>query len=88
MRWVGCKPLMIGGSLGMSFCLAAMGRPAMLMHTGPALLIFMLGYIACFALSVGPATWILLTEIYPMPVRGPALALATEALWLANFGVS
>lgn len=85
---IGRKPLMIAGSLGMGFCLAAMGGAAMVMSTGPWLLLFVLGYIACFALSVGPVTWIILTEIFPMPVRSRALAIATMVLWGANFGVS
>lgn len=72
----------------MGICLIAMGRAAMLMSAGSWLLIFVLGYIACFALSVGPVTWIVLTEIFPMFVRSRALAFATMALWLANFGVS
>jgi MFS transporter, SP family, xylose:H+ symportor len=56
--------------------------------TGMWPLVFVLGYIACFALSVGHVTWIALTEIFPMSVRSRALALATTALWFSNFCVS
>jgi MFS family permease len=47
-----------------------------------------LGYIACFALSVGPVTWVILSEIFPTKIRGRALSLATFCLWTANFIVS
>ena len=48
----------------------------------------MLGYIACFAMSVGPVTWVILSEIFPMQIRGRAMGIATGCLWLANYVVS
>jgi SP family xylose:H+ symportor-like MFS transporter len=84
----GRKPLLIAGSLGMGVCLVAMGAAAMHSDTGAWLLIFVLGYIACFALSVGPVTWVVLSEIFPAQYRARAMALASVALWSANFVVS
>jgi MFS transporter, SP family, xylose:H+ symportor len=84
----GRRPLLIAGSLGMGVCLVAMGGAAMHSDTGAWLLIFVLGYIACFALSVGPVTWIVLSEIFPAHFRARAMALASVALWTANFVVS
>ncbi len=85
---VGRKPLMIIGSAGMGICLAAIGVAAYLQVIGPWLLIFMLGYIACFAMSVGPVVWVILSEIFPTKIRGRAMAIATFSLWVANFIVS
>ena len=85
---VGRKPLMIIGAAGMGVCLAAIGLAAYLQAIGAWLLIFMLGYIACFAMSVGPVTWVILAEIFPTKIRGRALAIATFSLWVANFIVS
>jgi SP family xylose:H+ symportor-like MFS transporter len=48
----------------------------------------MLGYIAFFALSSGPITWVLLSEIYPNRIRGRAMAIATSVQWVANYLVS
>jgi hypothetical protein len=45
-------------------------------------------YIACFGLSVGPVTWVILSEIYPTAIRGRALGLATCFLWMADYGVT
>lgn len=86
-RW-GRRPLMILGAAGMGLCLVAMGLAAQLGVVAVWVLVFMLGYIACFALSVGPVTWVLLSEIFPTRVRGRALGLATFCLWTANFLVS
>ncbi len=84
---IGRKPLLIGGSAGMGVCLAAMGLAGN-SSIGAWQLAFVLGYIACFALSVGPVTWILLSEIFPTRIRGRAMAIATVSLWAANFLVS
>ncbi len=85
---LGRKPLMIAGAAGMGFCLFALGLSAFCERTDIWILAFILGYIACFALSVGPVTWVILSEIFPMQVRGRAMALAAFCLWVANFFVS
>lgn len=85
---LGRKPLMILGASGMGVCLLAMGL-AMQFHMVSAwVLMLLLGYIAFFALSVGPVTWVILSEIFPNNIRGRAMSLATLALWTANFLVS
>lgn len=86
-RW-GRRPLMVAGSAGMGLCLVALGVAAQLHAVSSAMLVFVLGYIACFALSVGPVTWVILAEIFPTRVRGRALSVATFCLWTANFAVS
>ncbi len=85
---VGRKPLMIYGSAGMGVSLFAMGMYGYMHSTGMWLLIFILGYIACFSLSVGPVVWVILSEIFPTKIRGRAMAIATLCLWLANTIVS
>jgi SP family xylose:H+ symportor-like MFS transporter len=86
-RW-GRKPLMVVGAAGMGLSLLALGIAAQLHSVSVFMLLFVLGYIACFALSVGPVTWVLLSEIFPTRVRGRALSVATFCLWTANFVVS
>ena len=51
-------------------------------------LIAMLVYTAGFAVSWGPVTWVLLSEIFPNQIRGKAMAVAVAAQWIANFLVS
>src|SRR5258708_19312920 len=52
------------------------------------LLFFALAYMAFFACSVGPVTWVILSEIFPLRFRGRLMAMATVALWITNFVVS
>jgi sugar porter (SP) family MFS transporter len=89
-RW-GRKPLMLVGATGMGVSLLAMGALAQGLSdpaAGGWMLAFIILYIACFGLSVGPVTWVLLSEIYPTAIRGRALGLATFFLWLADFVVT
>jgi sugar porter (SP) family MFS transporter len=90
-RW-GRKPLMLVGAFGMGVSLTAMGLLAQMMSNPAAasgwMLAFILLYIACFGLSVGPVTWVILSEIYPTAIRGRALGLATFFLWLADYAVT
>lgn len=52
---------------------------------GVWVLVFVLGFIAIYSATLGPVTWVALSEIFPNRLRGSALALATLALWIANF---
>ncbi|GAH03559.1 unnamed protein product, partial [marine sediment metagenome] len=85
---LGRKPLMILGYSGMAISLAALGAATYHERTEDWVLWFILSYIACFALSVGPVTWVILSEIFPTKIRGRAMAVATICLWAANFVVS
>ena len=90
-KW-GRKPLMIVGSAGMGISLVAMGLMAQLLNDPAAasslMLVFIILYIACFGLSVGPVVWVILSEIFPTAVRGRALGLATFCLWIADYAVT
>jgi len=85
---LGRKPLMIVGSAGMGISLLAMGLAAYFGRTELWMLLFILGYIACFAMSVGPVTWVILSEIFPTGIRGRAMGIATVCLWVANYIIS
>ncbi|HUU29798.1 MAG TPA: sugar porter family MFS transporter [archaeon] len=85
---LGRKPLMIFGAAGMGIALAAFGLAAFYQKTGAWVLLFVLIYIACFALSLGPVVWVVLSEIFPNRIRGRAMSIATVCLWAANYVVS
>jgi sugar porter (SP) family MFS transporter len=91
-RW-GRKPLLSAGLGGMVISLLMLGVAfAMTSTLGPSLPWITVGalliYIASFAVSLGPIAWLVVAEIYPLNVRGPAMSLATMANWGFNLLVA
>jgi SP family xylose:H+ symportor-like MFS transporter len=84
----GRKPLQIIGGLVMAASMIALGTNFMLRGASVVALACMLGYIAGFAMSWGPVTWVLLSEIFPNQIRGKAMAVAVAVQWIANLAVS
>lgn len=96
---IGRKPLLIIGALIMAASMLSLGslfdaRAVGVAHTAGAsggtllAVIAVVTYIAGFALSWGPVTWVLLAEIFPNSIKGKAMAIAVAAQWLANLFVS
>lgn len=87
IRWAdkyGRRILLIAGLTGIVVSLVLCGLLFYTNNTqGPLLLVLMLTYIACFAFSLGPVTWIVINEIFPTEVRVKAVAVCTLALWIA-----
>ena len=85
----GRKNLLMAGSAGMAICLALIGA-AFYMDAvkGYLVLIAILAYIACFALSLGPLTFVVIAEIFPNRVRGRAMSICLFFLWTAVYFVS
>jgi SP family xylose:H+ symportor-like MFS transporter len=83
----GRKPLMIIGAIGMGVSMIALGLSFYLETKGVLALIFMLSYTAAFAMSWGPVTWVLLSEIFPNSIKG-AMSIAVAAQWMANLAIS
>jgi len=84
----GRKPLQIIGALVMAVSMISLGADFWLGGKGMTALACMLVYTAGFAVSWGPVTWVLLSEIFPNQIRGKAMAVAVAAQWIANYLVS
>jgi SP family xylose:H+ symportor-like MFS transporter len=84
----GRKPLQIIGALVMAASMLVLGTDFLVGGKGMVALVCMLAYIAGFAVSWGPVTWVLLSEIFPNQIRGKAMAIAVAAQWIANYLVS
>jgi hypothetical protein len=54
----------------------------------PITVAFIAIYIVCFAFSMGPIVWLMISEIFPNQSRARASAVSTSANWMANFLVS
>ncbi|WP_435930223.1 sugar porter family MFS transporter [Dryocola sp. BD613] len=86
---VGRRTLLIFGSVGMA---AALGGIGLLFRSAEThttlLLVLILAYVAVFAVSYGTVAYVIISEIFPINVRGIAVSIATFALWGGNFFVS
>jgi MFS transporter, SP family, galactose:H+ symporter len=87
---VGRRPLLLVSLTGMGVSLAALAFGFAI--GGEALkyigVLSLAVYIASFAIGLGPVFWLLISEIFPLNVRGQAASVATMANWLSNFIVS
>ena len=84
----GRKPLMLIGAIGMGVAMLSLGFVFFSHASGYFALFCMMLYVASFAMSWGPVTWVLLSEIFPNKIRGKALAIAVAAQWISNYLVS
>jgi SP family arabinose:H+ symporter-like MFS transporter len=82
---IGRRKLLLYGSALLCGDALALAGAFYLALPGFWILTFVLGFIAIYAATLGPVTWVALSEIFPNRVRGNAMALATLALWIANF---
>ncbi len=82
-KW-GRKPLLIIGTIGMLLGIGTLGISIYTNQLGMISLISMLLFIASFALSMGPVTWVILSEIFPNKIRSQAMSIAVAAQWLFN----
>jgi sugar porter (SP) family MFS transporter len=90
---VGRKPLLYVGVTGMTVSLAVLSfafrDQLSLGHAlGVTALACLIGYITCFAFSMGPIAWILVSEVFPLRLRGRGVAAATLGSGVSNFFVS
>jgi MFS transporter, SP family, galactose:H+ symporter len=88
---VGRRPLLLIGMAGMVVSLAILGT-AFVFPLLPALRWVAAGslmlYVGSFAVGLGPVFWLLISEIYPVKIRGLAMSIATVANWGANLLVA
>lgn len=81
---LGRKPLMLIGAGGLSLIYAVLGCCYFLHVTGVGMILLVVAAIACYAMTLGPVTWVLISEIFPDRIRGVAVATCTFALWVGS----
>lgn len=91
-RW-GRKPLLYLGLIGMIVSLIALAFSFTFYESlGGALkwvsFVSMIIYIPFFAISLGPIAWLLISEVFPIRIRGLEMSLATMINWAFNFLVA
>jgi sugar porter (SP) family MFS transporter len=82
---LGRRPMMLFGAAGLAVIYSVMGACYFGGVTGLPVLALVLAAIACYAMTLAPVTWVVISEIFPNRIRGAAMAVAVAALWLACF---
>lgn len=78
---LGRRTLMLIGAGGLGVIYLILGTCYYFQITGFFMVILVVAAISCYAMTLGPVTWVLLSEIFPNRVRGIAMATCTFALW-------
>jgi len=81
-RW-GRRILMLFGAGGLAIIFGLLGAGYYFHSTGWHMLVLVLTAIACYAMSLAPITWVVISEIFPNRIRGMAMAVAVLSLWAA-----
>ncbi|MCZ3366429.1 MULTISPECIES: sugar porter family MFS transporter [Methanobacterium] len=89
---VGRRPLLLIGLIGMVISLAILGiafvLPGLSTSLGLLAVISLMLYVGSFAIGLGPVFWLMISEIYPLRIRGRAMSTATIVNWGTNLVVA
>jgi sugar porter (SP) family MFS transporter len=90
---VGRRTLLLAGTVGMAVgmfvtAFSFMGGEQLHGVRAVTAVLGLLIYTGSFAIGLGPVFWLLISEIYPLTIRGAAMSVATIANWAANFVVT
>jgi sugar porter (SP) family MFS transporter len=89
---VGRRPLLLTGVAGQIVGLAILGAAFHFQQLASFKSYIAIGglviYVACFAFGLGPIFWLLISEIYPLRVRGAAMSAVTVTNWALNLAVA
>ena len=89
---VGRRPLLLASLSGMALSLFVFGLAFSLPQFSGSLGWIAVGslmvYVGSFAVGLGPVFWLVLSEIYPLQIRGRAMSIGTIANWSANLIVA
>jgi SP family arabinose:H+ symporter-like MFS transporter len=78
----GRRILMLIGAGGLAGIYAILGTGYYFQSTGIYMLILVVSAIACYAMSLAPITWVVISEIFPNRIRGAAMSIAVFSLWV------
>ena len=81
----GRRVLMLIGSAGLAIIYTCLGALYYTHSRGVHMLVLVVAAIGCYAMSLAPVTWVVISEIFPNRIRGAAMSIAVTALWVASF---
>jgi SP family sugar porter-like MFS transporter len=80
---LGRRKLMLFGTASLAIIYAVLGAAYYIGSEGPHMVALVLAAIACYAMSLAPVTWVVISEIFPNRIRGAAMSMAVLSLWIA-----
>lgn len=85
----GRRPLLLFGSIGMTFLLGAISVLFTQAHpNGPALIVLLLAYVVVWGVSFGTVSYVLPGEMFPTRIRGLASSANTMSQWIFTFVIA
>lgn len=82
---LGRRPLLLGGVSGLTISLFLLGSYYIFLDDVPAVaVVALLVYVGCYQLSFGPIGWLMISEVFPLHLRGRGMSIAV----LVNFGAN
>ena len=85
---LGRKKLILAGSVTLGIAFVLVGACFYHQSQGIHVLVLVLLAIAFFASTIGPVTWVMISELFPNRIRGIATSIAVLTLWMANFALA
>lgn len=80
----GRRSLMLLGARGLCLIYLALGCCYYMQVTGVFMIVLVVAAIGCYAMTLGPCTWVLISELFPNNIRALAVSICTFALWVAS----
>ncbi len=85
---LGRRMLMLIAAVGWLVIYVVLGALFRVHSHGIHMLVLVIMAIACYAMTLAPITWVVLSELFPNQVRGTAMAISTMSLWAACFALT
>ncbi|MED4224507.1 sugar porter family MFS transporter [Neobacillus cucumis] len=86
---IGRRPMLITGLAGTTAALALIGVFSLVLKGSPALPFVVLSLTVIFLAfqqgAISPVTWLMLSEIFPLKLRGIGMGVTVFCLWITNF---
>ena len=79
---------MLLGEAALAAIYVVLGAGFFFHWTGWPMLVLVLAAIGCYAMTLAPVTWVVISGIFPNRIRGAAMAVAVSALWIACFALT
>ncbi|WP_275295436.1 sugar porter family MFS transporter [Amycolatopsis sp. La24] len=91
LRKVNRRPMLIAGLIGTTTALLLIGVFSLLLPAGETRAFVILALTVTFLAfqqgAISPVTWLMLSEIFPLKLRGLGMGIASLVLWLTNFAI-